>query len=157
MVLRARPEATLVASDLFGDSFDHHFGPGPAPQERLLANLKAAGVDQRVTIETADMRKLPFSSADFDAIVSAYAIDHLGGEGARDALAEAGRVLRPGGEFLLILVANDAWVKVAFGPMLAHGGVRGREWWRARVAEAGFQILEEGASPATMYFLLQRR
>jgi SAM-dependent methyltransferase len=157
MVLRARPNATLVASDLFGESFEDHFGPGLTPQERLLANLKAAGVDARATIETADMRKLPFETAGFDAIVSAYAIDHLGGEGVRQALAEAARVLKPGGDFLLILVANDGWVKFAFGPMLAHGGVRGPEWWRTRVGEAGFETLEEGASPATTYFLLRHR
>ena len=60
MVLTERPQATLVASDLFGDSFTHHFGPGERPQDRLLANLKAAGVDGRATIETADMLKLPF-------------------------------------------------------------------------------------------------
>jgi hypothetical protein len=34
----------LVALDLFGDSFQRHFGPGDTPQQRLLANLKAAGV-----------------------------------------------------------------------------------------------------------------
>ena len=77
MVLESRPQATLVALDLFGQSFDQHFGRSETPQQRLLANLKAAGVDQRATIATADMRKLPFEPAAFDAVVSAYAIDHL--------------------------------------------------------------------------------
>jgi len=63
MVLESRPQATLVALDLFGQSFDQHFGRGQTPQDRLLANLKAADVDQRATIATADMRKLPFESA----------------------------------------------------------------------------------------------
>src|ERR1700730_3143657 len=49
MVLESRPQATLVASDLFGDSFKAHFGPGESPQQRLLRNLKAAGVDQRAS------------------------------------------------------------------------------------------------------------
>jgi SAM-dependent methyltransferase len=44
MVLQARPQATLVALDLFGDSFEKHFGRSENPQQRLLANLKAAGV-----------------------------------------------------------------------------------------------------------------
>src|SRR5690349_74757 len=74
MVLTERPQATLVASDLFGDSFEQHFGRGQTPQQRLLANLKAAGVDSRATIETADMRKLHFEPASFDAVVSAYAM-----------------------------------------------------------------------------------
>ncbi len=157
MVLAARPQATLVALDLFGGSFRGHFGDHGSPQERLLANLKAAGVDQRASIETADMRKLPFEAASFDAIVSAYAVDHLGREGAKQALAEANRVIKPGGDFLLMLIANDNWTKFAFGPLLSHGGTRGAEWWRDRASEAGFQTLEEGTAPATLYFLLRRR
>jgi ubiquinone/menaquinone biosynthesis C-methylase UbiE len=156
MVLQARPEATLVALDLFGDSFARHFGQSASPQQRLLANLKAAGVEQRATIETGDMRKLPFGPAAFDAIVSAYAIDHLNREGIRQALAEAARVVKPGGEFLLILIANDGWARFAFGPLLSHGAVRGAGWWAARLQEAGFQVLEEGARPITIYFLARR-
>ena len=156
MVLAARPQATLVASDLFADSFDHHFGADGRPQDRLLRNLKAAGVDQRATIETADMRKLPYEAASFEGIVSAYAMDHLGREGAKEALAEANRVIKPGGDFLLILVENDRFTKFAFGPLLSHGGTRGAAWWRAGASEAGFQLLEEGTAPATLYFLLRR-
>ena len=156
MVLASRPQATLVALDLFAESFDRHFGRGESPQQRLLRNLKAAGVERRAAIETADMRKLPFEAASFDAIVSAYAVDHLNRDGIKQALAEAARVVKPGGDFLLMLVANDKWVKLAFGPLLSHGGTRGRGWWTARVQEAGFQVVEEGTSPATLYFLARR-
>jgi ubiquinone/menaquinone biosynthesis C-methylase UbiE len=156
MVLTARPQATLVALDLFGQSFDAHFGKKGTPQERLLANLKAAGVDQRASIVAADMRKLPFEPAVFDAAVSAYAIDHLGREGSKQSLVEANRILKPGGDFLLMLIANDRWTKFAFGPLLSHGGTRGAGWWRQAVQEAGFQVLEEGTAPATLYFLLRR-
>jgi len=157
MVLAERPHATLVASDLFGTSFTQHFGPGDRPQDRLSANLKAAGVDARATIETADMLDLPFADRAFDAIVSAYAMDHLGRNGARTALAEAHRVLKPGGDFLLILVANDGWAKLAFGPLLSHGGTYGADWWRDAAAKAGFDVREEGARPVTTYFLLTAR
>jgi len=58
--------------------------------------LKAAGVDQRASIETADVRKLPFEPAAFDAIVSAYTIDHLNRQGVDASLAEAARVMKPG-------------------------------------------------------------
>jgi SAM-dependent methyltransferase len=156
MVLKARPKATLVASDLFAHSFDDHFGKHGTPQDRLMANLKAAGVAGRATIATADMLKLPFESASFDAIVSAYAVDHVGREGAKKALAEAFRVVKPGGEFLLILVANDASAKFAYGPLLTHGGTRGAAWWKQAAAEAGFQTAEEGTSPATLYLLLKK-
>jgi SAM-dependent methyltransferase len=156
MVLAARPQATLVASDLFGDSFDQHFGHGEAPEQRLLRNLQAAGVEQRASIVRADMRKLPFDNQSFDALVSAYAVDHLNRDGIHQALSEAARVVKPGGDFLLILVANDKWAKLAFGPLLAHGGVRGREWWTARLQEAGFQVREDGVSPMTLYLLAKR-
>ena len=156
MVLTARPQATLVASDLFEDSFDHHFGHSHSPTAHLEQNLQAAGVANRATIAKADMRKLPFDAASFDAIVSAYAVDHLGRDGIKQALAEAHRVVKPGGDFLLLLVANDRWTKFAFGPLLSHGQTRGRDWWAAQAKEAGFAVLEDGTTPATLYLLLRR-
>ena len=156
MVLEARPQATLVALDLFGESFEHHFGPSESPQERLLQNLKEAGVEQRATIVTADMRKLPFEPAAFDAIVSAYAVDHLDRQGIRQSLAEAARVVKPGGDFLLILVGKEPWAQFAFGPLIMHSGALGSAWWATRLQEAGFQILEEGTRPGTLYLLARR-
>ena len=156
MVLGSRPQATLVALDLFADSFERHFGRGESPQQRLLANLQAAGVEQRATIQTADMRKLPFEPAAFDAVVSAYAIDHLNRQGMSQSLAEAARVVKPGGDFLLMVIANEPWAHFAFGPLLQHGGPRSPAWWTARVQEAGFQVLEEGTRPLTLYLLARR-
>jgi ubiquinone/menaquinone biosynthesis C-methylase UbiE len=156
MVLEARPQATLVALDLFADSYEEHFGPGQSPQQKLLANLRAARVEQRAAIVTADMRKLPFDPATFDAIVSAYTFDHLNRQGIGQSLAEAARVLKPGGDFLLILVGKEPWVQFAFGPLLMHAGTRGPEWWTPRVQQAGFQVLEEGTRPATLYLLARR-
>jgi SAM-dependent methyltransferase len=156
MVLAARPQATLVASDLFGESFDHHFNHPGSPQQILQKNLDAAGVAPRSSIVQADMRKLPFDDASFDALVSAYAVDHLQRDGSKQALAEARRVLKPGGHFLLMLVENEAWAKLAFGPLLSHGATRGRPWWAGAAKDAGFEILEAGTKPATLYFLLRR-
>jgi len=156
MVLAARPHTNLVALDLFGRSFEQHFGASPDPRQILLANLKAAGVAQRVTIETADVRKLPFGPASFDAIVSAYTIDHLNRQGSDQSLAEAARVLKPGGDFLLMVIANEAWGKFVFGPLLAHGGTRDAVWWTSHVQNAGFQVLERGNRPLTLYLLARR-
>jgi ubiquinone/menaquinone biosynthesis C-methylase UbiE len=156
MVLESRPQATLVALDLFAESFERAFGRGESPQQRLLANLKAAGVEQRATIQTADMRRLPFEPGAFDAVVSAYAIDHLNRPGIDQSLAEAARVVKPGGDFLLMVVANDPWVNFTFGPLLQHRGTRGLAWWNTRLQEAGFQVLEEGTRPATLYLLARR-
>jgi ubiquinone/menaquinone biosynthesis C-methylase UbiE len=157
MVLHARPQATVVASDLFGASFEQHFGKGETPQERLLANLRAAGMEQRATIAMADMRKLPFEAGSFDGVVSAYAMDHVNRQGSDEALAEAARVLRPGGELLLMLIANEKWAKFAFGPLLSHGGTRGTAWWVEHVQKAGFEVVEQGTRPLTLYVLGRRR
>lgn len=157
MVLKARPQATLVALDLFGESFEQHFGPSQSPQQRLLANLQTAGVAQRASIVTADMRKLPFEPATFDAIVSAYVFEHLNREGIQQSLAEAARVVKPGGDFLLMLVAKEPWMQYTFGPMLMHQGFHGADWWTPRLEEAGFHVLEEGTRPATLYLLARRQ
>ena len=156
MVLQSRPQTTLVALDLFAESFQQHFGRSDTPQQRLLANLKAASVDQRATITTADMRKLPFEAAAFDGVVSAYAMDHVNRQGTDQALAEAARVLKPGGDFLLMVIANEKWAKFAFGPLMSHGGTRGEQWWTSHVENAGFEVLEVGTRPLTFYILARR-
>jgi SAM-dependent methyltransferase len=157
MVLEARPRATLVALDLFGQSYEQHFGTGRSPEERLHVNLKAAGVESRATIQTGDMRKLPFEPSTFDAIVSSYAIDHLNRDGVRQSVAEAARVLKPNGEFLLIVIAIDPWLKFTFGPLLLHSGTRDASWWSSRLQEAAFQVVEQGTRPATLYLLSRRQ
>jgi ubiquinone/menaquinone biosynthesis C-methylase UbiE len=156
MVLEARPRATLVALDLFGASFEQHFGPSQGPQERLMTNLRAAGVDRRATIATADMRNLPFGPATFDAIVSAYAMDHLNRQGSDQSLAEAARVIKPGGDFLLMVVGKEPWIEFAFGPLIMHAGTRGPAWWATHVQQAGFRTVEEGTRPGTLYLLARR-
>src|SRR5437867_690260 len=70
MVLEARPQTTVVALDLFAQSYEQHFGSGQSGQERLLSNLKAAGLEHRAAIQAGDMRKLPFEAVTFDAVVS---------------------------------------------------------------------------------------
>jgi SAM-dependent methyltransferase len=156
MVLEARPQATLTALDLFGESYEHHFGKSGSPRDRLLANLKAAGVDRRATIQPGDMRHLPFAEAEFDAIVSAYAIDHLNAEGIGQSLAEAARVVKPGGGFLLMLVGKDPWLRFTFGPLMMHSGTHNAEWWAGRLREAGFAVEESGLRPGTLYLLARR-
>lgn len=156
MVLEARPQTTVVALDLFAQSYKAHFGSEQTGPQRLQSNLRAAGVEQRATIQTGDMRKMPFGPATFDGIVSTYAIDHLNRAGVEISLQEALRVLKPGGDFLLMVIAKDLWLKFTFGPLLLHSGARGAEWWTSRLQTTGFQIAEQGMRPATLYFLARK-
>ena len=67
-------------------------------QAATEANAKAEGVADRVELVTADMRELPFADASFDLVVSSLAIHNIHAPGGRaQAIAEAARVLKPGG------------------------------------------------------------
>jgi ubiquinone/menaquinone biosynthesis C-methylase UbiE len=162
MVLEARPQATVVALDSFGDSYVEHFGDRKTGavvdqgRARLLANMRAAGVDQRVSVEAGDMRRMPLESNSFDAAVSAYAIDHLGPEGIRQALSEANRVLKPRGQFLLIVIHKDFWMDFTFGPLMMHSRMVLADSWERSVRDAGFEIVEQGTPPATKYILARK-
>lgn len=66
--------------------------------EAPLRNAKTEGVADRVKVESADVRKLPFGASSFDVVVSSLAIHNIesGPERAK-ALREITRVLKPGG------------------------------------------------------------
>src|ERR1035441_2948179 len=73
MALEARPRTFVVALDRLSGDDTRHFGnrengkqvPDQGRQ-RLLENLKAAGVEQRAAIQAGDMRQMPIESASFD-------------------------------------------------------------------------------------------
>jgi arsenite methyltransferase len=66
--------------------------------ESALRNAKTEGVADRIKIESADARKLPFGASSFDLVFSSLAIHNIesGPERAK-ALREITRVLKPGG------------------------------------------------------------
>lgn len=70
--------------------------------EATLENARHEGVEDRIRIETADMRALPFPDGSFDVIVSKAAIHNLYDRADRGkALAEISRALAPGGQVLI--------------------------------------------------------
>jgi ubiquinone/menaquinone biosynthesis C-methylase UbiE len=70
--------------------------------ETTRRNALAAGVADRIELRTADMIDLPFADGTFDVVTSALAIHNIAtADGRRRAVAEAMRVLRPGGRLLL--------------------------------------------------------
>lgn len=147
MVALARPQAKVVALDNFSAGYISDHG---APH--IMRNLVAAGVEGRVTIEKADMLALPFETGAFDAAVSSYAIDHLPQPRIPTALAEVRRVLRPGGEFLLMVIVPNLSTTVAFSPFL-HARMPGPRFWRAGLSVAGFEVASEGSSRGGHWFL----
>jgi SAM-dependent methyltransferase len=156
MVLLARPAATVTALDIFGAEY----GIAGNTPERLRANARAAGAESRLEVQVGDMRTMPFPPAAFDGAVSAFAIDHLSRPDVERTLAEMARVVRPGGDFLLLVINQDGWIRTAF-PFLAHhgyfGGRANPDRWRALLAAASFDVVEQGTTPGTLYFLARTR
>ena len=154
MVLLARSGAKVVALDNFSATYIDGHGP-----EKLHRNARAAGVDDRLEVVTGDMRSMPLETGSFDAAVSAFAIDHLSSDGAAKALAEVARVLRPDGEFMLMIIHGDGWARLAY-PLVHRHMYYGRrsalDRWSARLSAAGFDIVEHGTPPMTLYFLCRK-
>ena len=73
-----------------------------------------------------DVRSLPFADASFDAIVCCYLVELLSHDDIHKTLAEAQRVLRPGGRFSLIVIGQN---KPVFRYMYRIGGAMIRAFW----------------------------
>ena len=94
--------------------------PEPAMRRRLTRRLRRDG-RQAVLID-ADAEQLPFADASFDTVVSTLVLCTV--EAPDRALAEIGRVLRPGGRLLFIEHVR------AESPRLAYLQDRLLEPWR---------------------------
>ena len=119
----------------------------------LERNLALAGLTDKVSIESADLTALPFNEGDFDSIVSTHVYDHLGKQKAQ-GLAEAFRVLKPGGRFLMAV-----WVPGL--TMFAVANVLSlfltpKSAWRDMARAAGFEIVDEGVSNHAWFLLMQK-
>jgi ubiquinone/menaquinone biosynthesis C-methylase UbiE len=80
------------------------FGVDLSPEMLRVARekLAAAGLSKAVELREGDACALPYDDASMDALFSSYVLDLLSFEDIGRALAEFGRVLRPGGRLALI-------------------------------------------------------
>jgi SAM-dependent methyltransferase len=85
LLRQADPDAVLTAFDL---------------SPRMLERARARVNSPRVSYAVADLTRLPYPDATFDAVVCGWAIEHL--PDPRPGLRELARVLTPGGKFLLL-------------------------------------------------------
>ncbi|MCF6411401.1 class I SAM-dependent methyltransferase [Pseudalkalibacillus salsuginis] len=71
--------------------------------ETTLQNADTEGVKDRIEVQTADARNLPFEDDTFDAVASSLTIHTLPDQDERQkALAEIVRVLKPGGRVAVL-------------------------------------------------------
>ena len=147
-LLLARPRVTVTGVDIYSG----YYGIDDNTPERFMVNARIAGVADRAEAIVGDARELPLPTGEYDGVISSYAIDHISRDGIPKALSEAGRILKPGGEFLLMIVNVDWWVLLTSPPM-AHHPRANPVRWRTMLETAGFEIVEQGTKPMTIYFL----
>jgi len=120
-----------------------------------LRAFDANGVVVETRCHGRRMREMPFADASFDGVVSVAAIDHLNKEGVERTLAEVARVLRPDGQFLLMVVNPDIWTKVALPFLHGHGYFGAPsipDRWRSHLAAAGLTAVDRARSPRRCTF-----
>jgi SAM-dependent methyltransferase len=76
------------------------------------ATRRAGGGERWPKFVRADYRELPFAEGSFDAALSLFSsLGYLGDEEDTRALAEIGRVLRPGGRLVIEIMHRDLLVR----------------------------------------------
>jgi len=116
--------------------------------EATLENAGLEGVLDRVEVKTADMRKLPFDDASFDAVVSSKAIHNVySKDGRAEAIREIARVLKPGGRALIDDIRHGS----EYAATLASAGCRDVRRLDSRAASAFLALVTVGSlRPATL-------
>jgi SAM-dependent methyltransferase len=112
------------------DLWSTHDQSGNA-RDVTLRNAALEGVQDRITIETGDMRALPFPDRSFDVVVSSLAIHNISSNTDRaKAVAEAWRVLRPSGRLAIADIRATARYAETLRGLGAAGVARRRLGWR---------------------------
>ena len=112
------------------DLWSTHDQSGNA-RDVTLRNASLEGVQDRVEIETGDMRARPFPDASFDLVVSSLAIHNIPAKAARaQAIEEAWRVLTPGGRLAIADIRSTGLYAETLRRLGATAVARRRLGWR---------------------------
>jgi arsenite methyltransferase len=112
------------------DIWSTHDQSGNA-KEVTLRNASLEGVNDRVHIDTGDMRDLPYPDAMFDLVVSSLAIHNIRSNADRkQAIAEGFRVLKPGGRIVIADIRATSVYADALRMLGASNVERRRLGWR---------------------------
>jgi SAM-dependent methyltransferase len=123
------PRGRAIGIDLWSTA-DQSGNAQPATE----ANARAEGVADRIELHTGDMRALPLADASIDVVVSSLAIHNIpDADGRAKAVAEAWRVLRPGGRLRIADIdKSDEYVATLAGlgaDALERRDLGWRLWW----------------------------
>ncbi|HTP88511.1 MAG TPA: class I SAM-dependent methyltransferase [Bryobacteraceae bacterium] len=91
---------------------EEHLSANSADAVRV--NAKAEGVADRIRVEDADARKLPYGNESFDVVMSSLVVHNLDGREEREqAITEMARVLKPGGRIAVFdIVFSGEYAKI---------------------------------------------
>ena len=78
-----------------------------SPQS-VLKNAKLAGVADRVQVESADARDLPFENGRFDIVLTSFMLHDMNKADRETAVQQMTRVLKPGGKLVIVEIAHAA-------------------------------------------------
>ena len=124
LLRQADPDARITAFDL--------------SQQMLKRASKRPGAE-RVSHVAADLTRLPYADASFDAVVCGWVLEHL--PDPRPGLESLARVLKPGGK-LLLLTTEDSLTGRSCGRMW-HCRTYTRAELREVCKECGFEWARE--------------
>lgn len=129
--------------------------PGNSP-ERAYQNAELEGVSGKVEFRTADVLRLPFPNDSFDLVTSSSVMNNLHSEPEKlRALAEAFRVLRLGGKFLMREPLRNLRGFFLFSPF-AFPELLPRDKWVQSLDRKGFVGLRYSYSDDTGDFVLEK-
>jgi SAM-dependent methyltransferase len=102
---------------------------------RMLDRARRRLASDRVSHAMADLTRLPYADAAFDAIVCGWVLEHL--PDPRPGLRELARILRPGGK--LLLMATEDTLTGALCSRMWHCRTYNRAELRQTCAECGLK------------------
>lgn len=131
-------------------------GVDVSPPMLARARARADQVGVEIDLREADAESLPFDDASFDTVVCTLVLCSVGS--VDRALAEMGRVLRPGGSLLLVdhVVATAAPVRWAQRGLEVITGRYGEYWTRRPSQHLGAAGLAPTASERLHLGVIER-